>query len=399
MTAPITIAGGVYQERCIWPDWDQVMGSGGRAAVAISGTLVPEASLTSYATGSVAARYARSASVYGVRFEALATDQEISFDYVHPMAQPAIRPSQARIARKAPLAVASRAVLRFGMLETSAVVDADRCVYDPQSAFEPEPFAANGSRAARLAVVGNRAEIARLGGDSDPLAAARELVGNGTAEVVIVKAGALGAFVVEAGGVAEVPAYRSGRVWTIGSGDVFAAVFAACWGVREMAAPDAADLASRAVAEYADSMALPVRTAEDLRGATHAPVQASRGLVYLAAPFFTVPQRWFVDEARRHLRELGQDVFSPVHDVGPGPAEVVAPADIDGIVRCDAMFAILDGLDPGTIFEIGYARALGKPVHVLAQQVGEEDLKMISGSGCTIHVDFVTALHHVAWRA
>ena len=92
------------------------------------------------------------------------------------------------------------------------------------------------------------------------------------------------------------------------------------------------------------------------------------------------------------------DVFSPVHDVGPGPASEVAPADIAELRGCDVVFAILDGLDSGTLFEVGYARALGKPVYVLAQRVSTEDLKMVEGSGCRIYGDLVTALHHLVWR-
>jgi nucleoside 2-deoxyribosyltransferase len=110
-------------------------------------------------------------------------------------------------------------------------------------------------------------------------------------------------------------------------------------------------------------------------------------------------ERWLVDEARRGLAELGMDVFSPVHDVGPGPAELVTPADLDALQRCDVVFAILDGLDSGTVFEVGFARALGKPVYAFAQTVSDEDLKMLAGSDCRIFDDFVTALHHTAWRA
>jgi nucleoside 2-deoxyribosyltransferase len=97
--------------------------------------------------------------------------------------------------------------------------------------------------------------------------------------------------------------------------------------------------------------------------------------------------------------DLGLDVFSPVHEIGPGPAEVIAPADLAGLDDSDVVFAILDGLDSGTVFEVGYARAKEKPVYALAQTVSEEDLKMMVGSGCRVCDDFVTALHHLAWRA
>lgn len=125
---------------------------------------------------------------------------------------------------------------------------------------------------------------------------------------------------------------------------------------------------------------------------------AAEGRIYLAGPFFTLGQRWLIDESRRCLIELGLNVFSPVHNVGSGPADAVAPADLAAIDECDAIFAILDGMDSGTIFEVGYARARNKPVYALAQTVSEEDLKMILGSGCRIYDDFVTALYHVAWR-
>jgi hypothetical protein len=118
-----------------------------------------------------------------------------------------------------------------------------------------------------------------------------------------------------------------------------------------------------------------------------------RGISYILSPSLVV------DEARRYLTELGLTVFSPVHNVGPGPAEVVAPADLAALDTCDRVFAILDGLDTGTVFEVGYARAKNLPVYVLAQSVSEEDLKMVSGSNCNVFFDFVTALHHTAWKA
>ena len=231
----------------------------------------------------------------------------------------------------------------------------------------------------------------------DPLRAATQLLEQG-AEVVVVKSGAKGAYVVTSSGVAPVPPHRSKRVWTIGSGDVFAAMFAARWGVHGDSPADAAHLASLAVASYAETMALPVPSLETLRQHS-APTTALAGRAYLAGPFFTVSQRWLVDEVRRGLLDLGLTVFSPVHDVGPGPAQVVGPADIAALEECDVVFAILDGLDSGTLFEVGYARARGTPVYALAQTVSTEDLKMIEGSECRVYDDLVTALHHLAWRA
>ena len=394
MTA-IAVTGGVYHERCIWPDWDHFYGSAGRAAAAISGH-VDEVVLHSYARPDTASKFRLYAEMYGFAFVPTSADQTISFEYVHCLSVPAIRPARARIRANPMISISAEVVLRFAMMEGSACVHANRCVYDPQSAFEAEAFGANGSTATHLAIVGNRSEVLALGGGLDPIDAAKSLVSKG-AEVVVVKAGIAGADVVDSSGVVHVPAYRTDRVWTIGSGDVFAAMFAALWGVNGAPAVDAARIASRAVATYVNSMGLPIPPVGRL--GEFPEIGKIEGSVYLASPFFTIGQRWLVDESRRHLHQFGLDVFSPVHDVGPGPAEEVAPADLKALDESDVVFAILDGLDSGTLFEVGYALARGKPVYCLAQTVSDEDLKMVVGSGCHVHDDFVTALHHVAWRS
>lgn len=85
--------------------------------------------------------------------------------------------------------------------------------------------------------------------------------------------------------------------------------------------------------------------------------------VYLAGPFFTGGEREFMEKTRQKLREKGYKVETPL-DIGyvKGGDEDVFAADLSAIDRCDAMFAILDGLDAGTMCEIGYARARDKKV-------------------------------------
>ena len=172
------------------------------------------------------------------------------------------------------------------------------------------------------------------------------------------------------------------------------AVFAKGWMYEGLAPVDAALAASKATANFIESSILPVEL--DDRGRKE--IRRATGKVYLAGPFFSIGQRWLVDEVRRILLGLDLKVFSPVHDVGRGSAQDVAPKDIAAIHECDAMFAIIDGIDSGTIFEIGYARALGKQVFGLAQSVPDEDLKMIVGSGCIVSTDFTSLLLQVAQR-
>lgn len=392
----LVVAGGLYREQCAWPAWDHLYGSGGRAAVALGGRSA-RVELSTYASTQAAETFVTYADVYGVRLTAHTVDRTVAFEYVHSMSTPVIRPTPARIVRHDPFDVRSECVLRFGMMEGSARVTADICVYDPQSAFAPEDFSANGSKAGRLAIVGNAGEIRALGRSSDLHAAASALMSRG-AELVIAKDGPRGATLFVGGEVVPIPAFLSENVWTLGSGDVFAAAFAAGWAVEGLSALDAARAASAAVSEYANTMSLPIRDVTELAACAAQEVAAIGGEVYLAGPFFDMARLWLVDEARRCLAQSGLKVFSPLHEVGHGPASEVAERDIEAIKNCDLMFALVDGLDAGTMFEVGYARALGKPVYALAQAVKPEDLKMLEGSGCLIHSDFVTAVHHAAWR-
>jgi nucleoside 2-deoxyribosyltransferase len=121
--------------------------------------------------------------------------------------------------------------------------------------------------------------------------------------------------------------------------------------------------------------------------------------VYLAGPFFNIGQRWLVEESRLALLGMGLRVFSPLHDVGMGHAQEVAPKDIEALKVSRSVLALVDGLDAGTLFEIGYARCLGRPVIVLAQSTPEEPLKMLTGTSCEVVSDFVTSLYRAAWAA
>jgi nucleoside 2-deoxyribosyltransferase len=110
-------------------------------------------------------------------------------------------------------------------------------------------------------------------------------------------------------------------------------------------------------------------------------------------------QRWLIEQSRRHLSEQGFRVFSPFHDVGYGSAAEVVPADIAALKKSDFVFAIADGLDSGTLFEIGYAKALGKPVVAFVQNESEQNLKMLEGTNCEIASDFASAIYRMTWAA
>ncbi|MEY8748897.1 nucleoside 2-deoxyribosyltransferase [Alkalicoccobacillus gibsonii] len=93
--------------------------------------------------------------------------------------------------------------------------------------------------------------------------------------------------------------------------------------------------------------------------------------VYLASGWFNEEQERRVAKAEKVLRGLGLDVFSPREHQAPeleyGSVEwrqVTFDNDIDHIDWADFLFAIYDEEDAGTMMEIGYAYATGKPVLV-----------------------------------
>jgi nucleoside 2-deoxyribosyltransferase len=336
-------------------------------------------------------------AIFGVDVETHDSADLITFSYFHPLSNPEISPRQ--LSCSPAISIAAPIVVRFGMMEGSAQVDAEVAVYDPQSAEKPEYFEANGSRATRLAYVLNEAELVTLTEVREFDKAAATLHSRG-AEVVVVKAGTKGGSIhVRGNPPRPFRAYRSERVFKIGSGDVFTAAFALFWAERGYSPEKAADLASRAAALYTDTRVLPITSEASLAELQPLPNTQVIGQIYLAGPFFSIAQRWLVAEARAALIKLGAPVFSPLHDVGFGAPSDVAPADIAALERSSAVLALLDGGDPGTLFEVGFARKLNLPVVAFAENISARDLTMISGTDCEVVDDFASALYRAAWAA
>ena len=273
---------------------------------------------------------------------------------------------------------------------------ADIAVYDPQSGGKPQSFCMNGSSAERLAMVLNEGELAQLSEGAN----AQERVANlaDSPQVVVVKSGPHGAFVYEHGEcMGRIPAYRSKKVYKIGSGDIFSAMFAYQWMENGASAIEAADYASRCVAYYVETrqpqMPASIPEYEALRP-TNAPKK-----VYLAGSFFSTEHVWLIEEVRAALRSLGIPCFSPMHDVGISTAPHVVGADLAGLENCHVVLGLLSDNDPGTLFEIGYAHSKGIRVIAVTQNPGPQDLTMVSGSGGEIYDDLASAVYAAAWAS
>jgi len=396
----MVIAGGVYYELCSFPEWNALYGSGGRAAAALSAfddielhTFVPE-------------EYEESVRIalapFPVAINVYRSEVIYDFHYVHALAKPIYYTAPTRQVKSPPqqlrMAVKSEVALRFGFMEGDAVVEGEWVTYDPQSP-SPQRFSENGSSATHLAYVLNESELAALYPDDDLDAAARKLLKEESAEVILIKRGVFGVRVVTRDrGAASVPAYKTANVFKIGSGDVFSASFAYHWGVKREDPFAAARTASQSAAWYCDTRSLPIPETEILDALT--PVSGGHARpIYLAGPFFTVGQRLLIEETRNILTRLGANVFSPYHDIGLGEPNVVAPADIAAIERSSVILALAEDLDLGTVFEIGYGTASNVPSIVQALRLPEHQFSMVLGTENTVERDYATALYKAIWAS
>lgn len=395
----ISIIGGIYRELCYWPNRNLLFGSAWRS-VRVLRTFAPDAKIRLVTAGdeltnSLLKAYSMSEALdYKIEPE----KELISFHYRHPLAVPEV---SGNLSEKLSLRADGTCVIGFGMMEALTEIRGKSVVYDPQSPTAPRWFREQGGEADHLALVMNETEARLLSGEIELQKAKQVIFEHEMCDFLVVKCGARGAIVFcgkdDEG--TRVPSYKTKHVWPIGSGDVFTTVFSYYW-FKGLSVVEAAVKASKSVAAYCevdgDYENLPqlLSTNEFREYTPH-----KKGKVYLAGPFFTLSEKLFVAECRDVLIAMGVDVFSPYHDVGEGKAEDVVPKDVAAIDDCDCMFAILDGMDSGTLFETGYAIKSGKKVVAYGENATEGELKMLVGTGCDVNTDFTTALYKTCWYA
>jgi hypothetical protein len=398
----VIVAGGTYRELVTTTHHSEdIAGSGFRAAAALPAA---HTTLITAVEPELAKLLAGAAQIFGFTVVDHGRDKPVGFDYFTPFVQPVLRGSGSRL--NTPLVVESTDVLAFGMVEIGArTFEIETLVYDPQSVDDPGLAEIADLKRRKFALCANTSEIDAIGGGKS-LAESAKLAGRRLrADVVVAKAGGRGCLVTDmaSGQQHWVGAIPTSDVWKLGSGDVFSAGFAHAW-ISGADAVEAANVASHSAAWWCATRRNRVPD-EILAGKEHPIPGASAQLnnagaqpsVYLAGPFFTIAERWLVDACRDFLVQAGATVFSPVHEVGLGGPEV-AKQDLDGLADSGVVFALLDGWDPGTLFETGWAHHAGLPTVAVAANLDALGTTMLQGTGAELHTDVTTALYRAIWR-
>lgn len=382
------VVGGSYTETVLYPKFaTSFVGSGLRAATAL-GEDVDELVTVATTTEEESVR----AAVSGRTTVSVSSrDHPVEFRYLDASLRPQASGLPATPSASLRTDFSGQDVLAFGMAEfpSGYPLKAERLVLDPQSPQIASTTILSGITASSIAICANRAEARRMTGHDSPIEAAAVLLALPNVDAVLVKCGALGYVTADRTATEWSHATPTLAVRSLGTGDVFSSVFAREW-FAGIAASEAAATAGAAVAQYTSA-------ADTAVGAS--PLRLQPGYapkIYLAGPFFTLSERWIVERVRAALSGLGARVFSPIHDVGPGGVEV-ALKDLDGLDGCDAVLALLDGFDPGTIYETGWAARENIPVVGFSSETHPKESKMLVGMGAEIHTDLTTAMYRAVW--
>lgn len=389
----ISIAGGVYAERCKYPAWNQIYGSGLRAAIAVS-SVSDAVHLNAYVPNEWMGDVETTLASFGVVGHLSASDHPMTFEYLHAFLRK--EPPEPPPNPYPELLVQDQVVLRFGMMEGDARVKGDRVVYDPQS--PNVSFYDNGSTAGSLAMIvggwelpGTAAALARRRSEGKPeslmpdedtllgaIIALRDL--RKPPPIVLVKDGLGGLMVFQGDQPVRIPSYAAESFFRIGSGDVTAAAFAHAWGELAWDPVDAAHYAARCTAHFVEGPRLPLPTVAEVSG--RLPSKVRRGEIRIVG-LGDFELHALVLPTRSFLSYLGGTVRHAIF--GLDDLDLIIHDGVDLLLvgsRCSKMElerAALAGLRPTVIF----------------WPSPDADLSRQYFPAAVVARDYATALYHV----
>jgi hypothetical protein len=401
----ITVIGGTYREVCLEPFHNQIFGSGLRAVRLLLENTKEQ--IKFYTAGNkITKSHIKS---YSDVFEMLSTSvvensELLTFKYNFFLDNPNIYPNIHSLESKVEISVKEDKIICFGMLDANIHLEANKVVFDPQTAKEPVSFI-NGNTANQLVYIVNSNEARKLSKQKEISDILDYFFDYEKVFALIVKDGPYGAKLFQNKGlIAQVPVYQTNNVFKLGSGDIFTTTFAYHWfnGIE----PDLKECikkASFSTALYCESGNYNNLFNYDYVKSSLNPLsldtkELSTKTIYLAGPIFTLSDQILVDKIRDCFLDFNVKVFSPYHDIGIGNDEQIASSDIAALKDSDIVFALLDGLDSGTFIELGYAMAIGKNIIGYNKLEDDSSLLMLQCSKINVYNDLTTAIYQTIWN-
>lgn len=111
--------------------------------------------------------------------------------------------------------------------------------------------------------------------------------------------------------------------------------------------------------------------------------------VYIAAPFFNPDQLKIVVAVEMQLLKKRVEYFSPRSEGTLGDMTVeeqkksrkkIFDSNVANMMSCDAMIACVEYKDTGTIWEMGFFYAMGKPIIMLASDPSKINVMLAESS-------------------
>lgn len=325
------------------------------------------------------------------------TNYFITFKYYFALDNPNLYPNPSLINKSDIINVKTKNIICFGMLESDFEINGDYVIYDPQTSFNPRKFSDFG-KANKLIYVVNFNEAKSISRKKDIINIVKFFFNEESVFALIIKNGPHGAklFTKENQEGSLIPSYITQNVSKIGSGDIFTTSFSYYLIEKEFALEKAAIYASKATALYCDKQIVKINNLESYTYKQFANNLENKQ-IYLASPIFSISDLILIDKIREIFLDFGVKVFSPFHDIGMGNDDEVAKKDLEGLNQSDTIFSIADGLDSGTLVELGYGMAKNKKIICYHRTNNEGSLIMLKPSNIIFFDNLTSAIYNTIW--
>lgn len=377
------IVGDTYTEECDWPRWSRIMGPGTRAALAVS-VLSPNSELYTYADKTSEADLKSTLHSCGVKCCVRLRDTPVRFLYKHPLFLERMDPEGADLVIKDAWDIQGPTVLAFKLMEAPVHLSADRAIIEISDRDNDVVC----KQVKELALIASLNDFPEEKRGPSIVDFASTMMAAHNANLMIVRNPIGGGTLFYGDNQHDIPAYGGSHWFKIGMGNVFCAVFAHYWGERKLEPVEAANIASKSAAYYAETKTLPIPSASDLP-ALYSFNPDGDCTIFVATPVNSMAQHWLLDETIQSFTVLGIKTITP-YELGLGDGQPnIDNARLDG---CNAVLALSEGVDLASIFAAGVARVRNLPIVVLAEDARKPRLDLWQGTGCEIASDLSTAV-------